>query len=466
MTFASGYVPGAVSGFLASDVTQKSEQSKLADLFTVDSSLEARKRKAETSDEISTKTKKVKKHRESLLSEDANAIKKLKAESDASKNEGLKRTRPKRRSKEKENRTIFVGNVNNTSTKKSLKRFFKQYGDIENLRLRSAAPADPKIPKKGVIAMKDFHDSCHTINAYIVYKELKSAKEALQANGQVFDGLTLRVDSSTKPKEHNHDCSIFVGNLPFDIEEEVLRRHFVDCGKIVNIRLIKDKRTRIGKGFGYVLFENKEEVDFALQLNGRELSGRKLRIQKSSNKPSSGPINSTEKIAGARRKKVKRQDGDNSRERLSKKEKLQVKPKTQIDKKSIKGAANNSFKESKKKSFKEKDDKKIAKQNEEKSLKLDKKKSKSKDKKVSSTENNVKTDTTKHLTTVEATTQKKRVRTRTRGKSLPSNASKKDYEGIHARKLLKIKKKQKMKKKQLSRGDNVRRRMRKKQAKN
>ena len=45
-------------------------------------------------------------------------------------------------------------------------------------------------------------------------------------------------------------------NMSFlDVEEEPLRNHFEDCGEIENVRLIRDRKTQLGKGFGYVLFK-------------------------------------------------------------------------------------------------------------------------------------------------------------------------------------------------------------------
>ena len=40
-----------------------------------------------------------------------------------------------------------------------------------------------------------------------------------------------------------------------DIEEENIRIHFEDCGEIENVRVIRDRKTNLGKGFCYILFK-------------------------------------------------------------------------------------------------------------------------------------------------------------------------------------------------------------------
>ena len=48
---------------------------------------------------------------------------------------------------------------------------------------------------------------------------------------------------------------MFVGNLPFDVQDEDLYRYFLRCGDIEFVRVVRDKKTNIGKGFGYVQFK-------------------------------------------------------------------------------------------------------------------------------------------------------------------------------------------------------------------
>lgn len=40
-----------------------------------------------------------------------------------------------------------------------------------------------------------------------------------------------------------------------DIEEESVREHFSDCGEIENVRIVRDRRTCLGKGFGFLTFK-------------------------------------------------------------------------------------------------------------------------------------------------------------------------------------------------------------------
>ena len=46
-----------------------------------------------------------------------------------------------------------------------------------------------------------------------------------------------------------------MGNLAFDVQDEDVYQHFAPCGEIEFVRIVRDKRTNIGKGFGYVQFK-------------------------------------------------------------------------------------------------------------------------------------------------------------------------------------------------------------------
>lgn len=50
-----------------------------------------------------------------------------------------------------------------------------------------------------------------------------------------------------------------------DINELTFRRHFEECGTVEAVRLVRDKNSGLGKGFGYVLFEVQEEMIVVLE---------------------------------------------------------------------------------------------------------------------------------------------------------------------------------------------------------
>ena len=76
---------------------------------------------------------------------------------------------------------------------------------------------------------------------------------------------------------HNDDNSVYVGNLSFKTTEMRLGRHFEKFGEIKDVRIVEDDRER-SRGFGYVEFENVDTVTEALQADGNDLDGRKIRV--------------------------------------------------------------------------------------------------------------------------------------------------------------------------------------------
>uniref|UniRef100_A0A8D1SNB6 RNA-binding protein 34 n=1 Tax=Sus scrofa TaxID=9823 RepID=A0A8D1SNB6_PIG len=184
----------------------------------------------------------------------------------------------------KNERTVFVGNLPVTCNKKKLKSFFKEYGQIESVRFRSLIPAEGTLSKKLAAIKRKIHPDQKNINAYVVFKDESAAAKALERNGaQIADGFRIRVDLASETSSRDKR-SVFVGNLPYKVEESAVEKHFLDCGSVVAVRIVRDPVTGVGRGFGYVLFENTDAVHLALKLNNSELMGRKLRVMRSIHK--------------------------------------------------------------------------------------------------------------------------------------------------------------------------------------
>lgn len=65
------------------------------------------------------------------------------------------------------------------------------------------------------------------------------------------------------------------------MSEEELREFFADCGEISNVRLVRDPKTFLGKGIGYVMYKTKEAMQKAIkEKEGKKFKGRDLRVKR------------------------------------------------------------------------------------------------------------------------------------------------------------------------------------------
>jgi cold-inducible RNA-binding protein len=71
---------------------------------------------------------------------------------------------------------------------------------------------------------------------------------------------------------------LYVGNLPYDIDEETLTGLFVDGGWATDeVAIINDRLTGRPRGFAFVTLTNSDDANDAIaQLNGREVGGRNI----------------------------------------------------------------------------------------------------------------------------------------------------------------------------------------------
>ncbi|KAJ2160438.1 Nucleolar protein 12 [Coemansia sp. RSA 552] len=185
-------------------------------------------------------------------------------------------------------RTVFVGNlsiksITDNKVYSELRELCKKYGPIKGIRFRSIAFSE-LLPRKVAFIRGKFHSERHACNAYIEFKDEEAATKALELNGAEFQDRHLRVDSANNDKPYDMKRSVFVGNLDFAAEEEDLWKHFGSCGTVENVRIIRDAKTNMGKGFAYVQFADRADVGLALKLAGTEVNSRKLRVQRASEK--------------------------------------------------------------------------------------------------------------------------------------------------------------------------------------
>ncbi|KAL1513611.1 hypothetical protein ABEB36_003002 [Hypothenemus hampei] len=183
-----------------------------------------------------------------------------------------------KQSSEYKDRTVFVGNIPLTATKEAIKKHFRSYGPIHSIRIRGVPVANVKISKRIAALKKDFHPDRRSLLAYIRFVNASDAKKAEAENGKIFMNHHLRVQFCESDNKIDESKAIFVGNLSFKAEDEDLWNLFKTCGAVSHVRIVRDGRTGIGKGFGYVNFKDSDSVQLALEMEKVVLNDRELRI--------------------------------------------------------------------------------------------------------------------------------------------------------------------------------------------
>lgn len=73
--------------------------------------------------------------------------------------------------------------------------------------------------------------------------------------------------------------NLYIGNLPYRIEEDSLRQMFTPYGTVETAKVIKDRQTGRSKGFGFIEMGSQAEADAAIKaLNETALDGRNIKV--------------------------------------------------------------------------------------------------------------------------------------------------------------------------------------------
>ncbi|KAJ6831022.1 31 kDa ribonucleoprotein, chloroplastic [Iris pallida] len=121
--------------------------------------------------------------------------------------------------------------------------------------------------------------------AFVTMSSIEDCEAVIKSlDGSQYGGRTLRVNLSDKPKAKEplypeSDYKLFVGNLSWSVTSESLAEVFQEYGNVVGARVLYDGDTGRSRGYGFVCYSTKQEMDAAIEsLNGAELEGRAMRI--------------------------------------------------------------------------------------------------------------------------------------------------------------------------------------------
>lgn len=128
--------------------------------------------------------------------------------------------------------------------------------------------------------------------AHVVFESEKAIPKALELDGkylfkrylsvrraQTPRTLELALKESKTVKKAVVGCkTVFIKQLPYDVEEQTIREALSNCGTITSIRLPLWNHTKKLKGFGYVEFSKEDEAVAAVKRSGMKVGGRMVII--------------------------------------------------------------------------------------------------------------------------------------------------------------------------------------------
>jgi len=187
---------------------------------------------------------------------------------------------------------LYIGNLDYSTDENRLREEFSNFGSVTDVFL----PMDRETNRP-----RGF--------GFVTLSSRKSAEEAISKMDQSqLDGRTIRV-SESRPKgdrgggssdfgggggggsfnpSGDEEVKLYVGNLSFETSEENVRSAFEAHGRVSDCFLPTDRDTGKMRGFAFVTMPAAEAEVACTKVDGLELDGRRLKVNKAQPKRGGG----------------------------------------------------------------------------------------------------------------------------------------------------------------------------------
>ncbi|HCM52155.1 TPA: RNA-binding protein [Candidatus Saccharibacteria bacterium] len=82
---------------------------------------------------------------------------------------------------------------------------------------------------------------------------------------------------------------LYVGSLPYSVDDNKLKELFAQFGTVVSAQVIVDRDSNQSKGFGFVEMKTEDEAKEAIKaLNGKDMDGRSIMVNEARPKEHAG----------------------------------------------------------------------------------------------------------------------------------------------------------------------------------
>ncbi|CAN6210073.1 unnamed protein product [Urochloa humidicola] len=178
---------------------------------------------------------------------------------------------------------VYVGNLPYDIDSERLAQLFEQAGVVEVAEVIYNRETDQS-RGFGFVTMSTIEEAEKAVemfHRYDVNGRLLTVNKAAPRGSRV----------ERPPRQFGSSSSfrIYVGNLPWQVDDSRLVQMFSEHGKVVDARVVYDRETGRSRGFGFVTMATQDELDDAIAaLDGQSLDGRALRVNVAEERPRRG----------------------------------------------------------------------------------------------------------------------------------------------------------------------------------
>ncbi|CAN6914501.1 hypothetical protein HID58_078143 [Brassica napus] len=176
---------------------------------------------------------------------------------------------------------LFVGNLAYDVDSQALAMLFEQAGTVEIAEVIYNRETDQS---------RGF--------GFVTMSTVEEAETAVEKfNRYDLNGRLLTVNKAAprgsrperQPRVYEPAFRVYVGNLPWDVDNGRLEQVFSEHGKVVEARVVYDRETGRSRGFGFVTMSNETELNDAIAaLDGQNMEGRAIRVNVAEERPRLG----------------------------------------------------------------------------------------------------------------------------------------------------------------------------------
>ncbi|KAL8043723.1 hypothetical protein ABFX02_08G003700 [Erythranthe guttata] len=133
---------------------------------------------------------------------------------------------------------------------------------------------------------------------FVTMSTVEEAEKAVEMfNRYDINGRLLTVNKASPrgsqpekaPRTYEPSFRMYVGNLPWQVDNAKLEQLFSEHGKVIDARVVFDRETGRSRGFGFVTMSTQAEVNDAIAaLDGESLEGRAIRVNVAEERPRRG----------------------------------------------------------------------------------------------------------------------------------------------------------------------------------